>query len=181
MMFASMAERKQLRAILPQRYNILLKHKQKKQTKYTFPIQIFLVYFWFLTLFQFNNSAIITFFQDLKRRFVKNDYSPRHSVVSWFLPSKQERRPPHLASRKRQYPLGLWSLGSSKTFPRTVNSAELSECADGQQVAGLGVDRTHQLLDECGSVVNLLSVVGQVGPLGLHGQLDLLTTAVDSG
>ncbi len=29
--------------------------------------------------------------------------SPKHSVVSWSLPSKQERRPPHRASRKQRY------------------------------------------------------------------------------
>ena len=72
-------------------------------------------------------------------------------------------------------------VGGSAHLPRTVDSAVLDECADGQQVAGLGVDGSHELLDECGSVVHLLLVVGQVGPLGLHGQLHVLATAVDGG
>ena len=57
----------------------------------------------------------------------------------------------------------------------------LHEVRNLQQVAGLSIDRADQLLHECGSVVFLHCVVGQVGPLGLYLKLLVLATAVDSG
>ncbi len=36
-----------------------------------------------------------------------------------------------------------------------------------KQVTGLSVDRTNQLLNECGSVIGLRLIIGQVSPLGL--------------
>ena len=55
------------------------------------------------------------------------------------------------------------------------------EIAHLQQVAGLGVDGTHQLLDECGSVVLLRLVVSEVGPCGIHSEFLVLTAAVNGG
>ena len=57
----------------------------------------------------------------------------------------------------------------------------LYEVRNFQQVTSLSVHRTNELLNECGSVVCLRLIVGQVSPLGLHGQLNILTTTVDSG
>ena len=65
-------------------------------------------------------------------------------------------------------------------LPRTVDSAELGECADGQQIASLSIDRTNHFLHESGSIVLLWLIIGQVSPLGLHGELLVLTTTVDS-
>ena len=50
-------------------------------------------------------------------------------------------------------------VSSGTNLPRTVNSAVLYEIADLQQVTGLSVDRTNELLNECGSVILLLSIV----------------------
>ena len=50
-----------------------------------------------------------------------------------------------------------------------------------QQVTGLGIDRTNQLLNECGSIILLGLIIGQVSPLGLNCELLVLTTTVDSG
>ena len=48
-----------------------------------------------------------------------------------------------------------------------------------QKVTGLSVDRTNKLLNECGSVILLNSVVGEVGPLGIYSENLVLTTAVN--
>jgi hypothetical protein len=50
-------------------------------------------------------------------------------------------------------------VSGGTNLPRTVNSAVLHEVRNLQQVTGLSVDRTNELLNECGSVILLLSVV----------------------
>ena len=45
--------------------------------------------------------------------------------------------------------------------PRTVNGAVLHEVRNLQQVTGLSVDRTNEILHECGSVILLLSIVSE--------------------
>ena len=65
-------------------------------------------------------------------------------------------------------------------LPRTVNGVVLNEVRNLQQVAGLSVDRTNQLLNECRCVVLLNLIIRQVSPLRLNSQLNILTTTVDS-
>jgi len=72
-------------------------------------------------------------------------------------------------------------ISGGANLPRAVNGVVLNKVRNLQQVTSLSVDRTNELLHECGSVVLLLSVVGQVSPLRLHGQLRVLTTTVDGG
>ena len=71
-------------------------------------------------------------------------------------------------------------VSSGTNLPRTVGCAELHEVRNLQQVTSLSVDRTNQLLNECGSIILLSSVVSQVSPLGLNLELLELTTAIDS-
>ena len=59
-------------------------------------------------------------------------------------------------------------VSGSTHLPRTVDSAVLDKCTDRQQVAGLSVDRTNELLNEYGSVILLLGIVREVSPFGLH-------------
>jgi hypothetical protein len=67
-------------------------------------------------------------------------------------------------------------ISSGTNHPRTVNSVVLHEVRNLQQVTGLSVHRTNEVLHECGSVVSLLSIVSQVSPLRLNCQLYILTT-----
>ena len=69
-------------------------------------------------------------------------------------------------------------VGGCANLPGAVGGTELGEGADGQQVAGLSVDGTNHLLDECGSVVLLLSVVGQLSPCGIHSEGLVLVAAI---
>ena len=66
-------------------------------------------------------------------------------------------------------------------LPRTVDCAVLNKIRNLQQVASLSVDRTNQLLNECGCVVGLNLIIRQVSPLRLNGQLYILATTIDSG
>ena len=55
----------------------------------------------------------------------------------------------------------------------------LNEVRNLQQVTSLAVDRTNELLNECGSVVFLLSLVLEVSPCRINSELLILTTAVN--
>ena len=70
-------------------------------------------------------------------------------------------------------------VGGCTVLPRTIDGVVLHEVADLQQVAGLSVDRTNEFLHECGSLVSLLGIVGQVSPCGINHQLLVLVTTVD--
>ena len=72
-------------------------------------------------------------------------------------------------------------ISGGANHPRTIGSTVLGECAYRQQVTGLSVDRTNQLLNECGSIILLSLIIGQVSPLGLNCELLVLTTTIYSG
>ena len=72
-------------------------------------------------------------------------------------------------------------VSSGTNHPRTIDSVVLHEVRNLQQVTRLSVHRTNELLNECGSVVSLRLIIGQVSPLRLHCQLLVLTTTINSG
>ena len=53
------------------------------------------------------------------------------------------------------------------------------ECADGEQVTILSVDRTNYFVDESGVVVSLFLISGEVSPSGINGKLLVLATTVN--
>ena len=70
-------------------------------------------------------------------------------------------------------------VGGCSVLPRAVNGVVLHKVRNLQQVAGLSIDGANKLFHESGSLVGLGSLVGEVCPFRVNGQLFVFATTVN--